>query len=159
MHSPVNRSFTGSCLGGVVLVAVLLAGCTNEPAKLGIENARVEFSEAMRDEASVHLMIKNEGGKDFLIGAKSSIPGTLAYLHEMRGTIMVMSKSLTVPSRGNLDMTGTGSHIMIVGIPANVNQGYHFTLTLVFKNSGEMQVPLVFTKPRVIPAAPPATSP
>jgi copper(I)-binding protein len=40
---------------------------------------------------------------------------------------------------------------MLAGVPADVNQGYHFTLTLVFKKSGEIQVPLVVTKPRVFP--------
>jgi copper(I)-binding protein len=149
------RRLAGLCLAGVLLVAPLLAGCTNEPARLGIENAHVEFSEAMRDEASVHLMIRNDGGKDTLIAAKTSIPGALAYIHEMRGVMMVMSKSLTVPAKGSLDMTGTVSHIMIVGVPAEVNQGYHFTLTLTFKNAGEIQVPLVFAKPRSLPSAQP----
>ena len=156
MNLLAYRRLAGLWLAGVVLSAALLAGCTNEPPRLGIENAYAEFSEAMRDEASVHLMIKNDGGKDTLIAAKTSIPGALAYIHEMRGAMMVMSKSLTVPAKGSLDLTGMGSHIMIVGVPADVNQGYHFTLTLIFKNTGEIQVPLVFTKPRSLPPAQPA---
>jgi len=147
----------GLCLA--FMIAVLLPGCPSGPAKLTIENAHAEFSEAMRDEASVHLMIRNEGGSDQLIAAKTSIPGSLAYIHEMRGSMMIMSKSLTVPSKGNLDMTGEGAHIMIVSVPADVNQGYHFTLTLVFKGAGEIQVPLVFAKPRPFPAAQPAARP
>jgi copper(I)-binding protein len=135
------------------LIAIMVGtaffmGCHNEPPRLRVENARVEFSEAMRDEASVFLTIQNDGGKDTLIGARTSIPGTLADIHEMRGAVMVLSKSLVVPANGKLDLASGSSHVMLMGIPTDMNQGYHFTLTLVFKKSGEIQVPLVVTKPR-----------
>jgi copper(I)-binding protein len=128
----------------------LIAGCNNEPPRVHIENARMEFSEAMRDEASVFLTIQNDGGKDTLIGTRTSMPGAIADIHEMRGAVMVLSKALPVPARGKLDLASGSSHVMLVGIPNDVNQGYHFTLTLVFKKSGEIQVPLVVTKPRVL---------
>ncbi len=135
----------------VMSATALIAGCNNEPPRLRIENARMEFSEAMRDEASVFLTIQNDGGKDTLIGTRTSMPGALADIHEMRGSVMVLSKSLPVPARGKLDLASGSSHVMLVGIPDSVNQGYHFTLTLIFKKSGEIQVPLVVTKPRELP--------
>jgi len=151
MHRDEHRRLFTLYLIVVMFGTALFMGCNNEPPRLRIKNARVEFSEAMRDEASVFLTIQNDGGKDTLIGARTSIAGALADIHEMRGSVMVLSKALSVPAKGNLDLVSGSSHIMLVGVPADVNQGYHFTLTLVFKKSGEIQVPLVVTKPRVLP--------
>jgi periplasmic copper chaperone A len=151
MRRDKHRRLVTFYLIAIMFGTALFTGCNNEPPRLRIENARVEFSEAMRDEASVFLTIQNDGGKDTLIGARTSITGTLAEIHEMRGSVMVLSKALPVPAKGNLDLASGGSHVMLVGIPADVNQGYHFTLTLVFKKSGEIQVPLVVTKPRALP--------
>ena len=129
----------------------LFTGCNSGPPRLRIENARVELSEAMRGEASVFLTIQNDGGNDTLIGARTGIPGTLADIHELRGPGMVLSKALPVPAKGKLDLARSGSHIMLEGIPASVNQGYHFTLTLVFKKSGNIPVPLVVTTSKELP--------
>ncbi len=150
MHRAGYRRFIMVYLIAIIFVIAFFTGCNNEPPRLRIENARIEFSEAMRDEASVFLTIENDGGKDTLIGTRTSIPGTLAEIHEMRGAVMVLSKSLPVPAKGKLDLASGSSHVMLMGIPADVNQGYHFTITLVFKKSGELQVPLVVTKPRVL---------
>ncbi|HUI47014.1 MAG TPA: copper chaperone PCu(A)C [Nitrospirota bacterium] len=151
MHRDEYRRLVTLCLLAIVSGMAFFTGCSNEPPRLLIKNARVEFSEAMRDEASVFLTIQNDGGKDTLIGARTSIPGALADIHEMRGSVMVLSKALPVPAKGNLDLASGSSHVMLEGIPADVNLGYHFTLTLVFKKSGEIQVPLVITKPRALP--------
>ena len=50
-------------------------------------------------EASVFLTIQNDGGKDTLIGARTSITGTLAESMKMRGSVMVLSKALPVPAK------------------------------------------------------------
>ncbi len=151
MYKDGYRRCVASYLVAVIFGAVFFTGCNSEPPRLRIENARMEFSEAMRDEAALFLTIQNDGGTDTLIGARTSIPGVMADIHEMRDAVMVLSKALTVPAKGNLDLANGTSHIMLVGIPADVNQGYHFTLTLIFKKSGDIQVPLVVTKPRMLP--------
>ncbi len=151
MHRDGYRRLIVLYLIAIMFSIAFFTGCNNEPPRLRIENARIEFSEAIRDEASVFLTIQNDGGRDTLIGTRTSIPGTLAEIHETRGAVMVLSKSLSVPAKGKLDLASGSSHVMLMGIPADVNQGYHFTLTLVFKKSGEIQVPLVVTKPRELP--------
>jgi len=145
------RRFVELYMIALMFGMALFTGCSNEPPRLRIENARVELSGSMRDEASIFLTIQNDGGKDTLIGAKTSIPGALADIHEMRGSVMVLSKTLPVPAKGKLDLARGGSHVMLEGIPTRLNKGYHFTLTLVFKKSGEIQVPLVVTKTRDVP--------
>ncbi len=44
-----------------------------------------------------------------------------------------------------------GSHIMLARLPGEVKEGNNFTLTLVFKKAGEIQVPVVFMKPQSQP--------
>ncbi len=133
----------------IVLVSGI--GCKGERPKLTIENARAAFSEAMLDEAEVYLTIVNAGGKDKLIGAKVSIPGTETDIHEMRGNLMVISRGLAIPPKSTVEFSFAGSHIMIMNLPKSVKVGYRFTLTLLFEKSGEIELPLEFTKPR--PAA------
>jgi len=138
----------------MILGAAVCVGCKSEPPRLRIDNATVEFSEAMFDEATIFLTIRNDGGKDTLLSAKTSIPYASATIHEMRGDIMTVSNGLVIPARGSLELTRKGPHIMITNMPKETTVGYHFTLTLNFKKSGEMQFPLVFVKPRMQPMTP-----
>ncbi len=85
-----------------VLGISLFSGCKSEPPRLAIENARAVFSEAMTDEASVYLTIRNDGGKDTLTGAKTNIPGASADIHVMRGGLMIISNALPIPGKNNL---------------------------------------------------------
>jgi len=144
-------------VAGTTIAAALVWGCTSEPPRLNIHNARVEFSEVMRDEASVYLTIVNSGGPDRLLRARVDIPGAEADIHEMRGDVMVIAKSLAIPAKNSLVLARVGPHIMVANLPQDLKAGSQFTLTLQFQRSGELQVLLEFTKPRSEPVKPPAT--
>jgi len=138
----------------MMFLSILAAGCKGEAPSVSVQNARVEFSEVMRDEASVYLKIVNAGGKDRLMGARVDIPGTTTTIHEMRGDIMVEAKALNVPPKGDLELMSIGLHVMISGLPSGEKVGDRFTLTLLFERTGEVKVPLEFTKPRLEPMKP-----
>jgi len=125
---------------------MVLAGCEDGPPKVSIESARAELSSVMRDEGMVYLKIMNAGGSDMLIGVNPGIAGASADLHEMKGTIMIVTKAMRIPEKSTVEFKPMGSHIMIMNMPKEVKEGYRFTLTLLFKRSGEMQVPLEFMK-------------
>jgi copper(I)-binding protein len=125
---------------------MVFAGCKGGPPKVSIEGARAELSPVMRDEGMVYLKILNAGGSDMLTGIKPGIPGAVADLHEMKGTIMVVTKDMRIPEKSTVELKPMGSHIMIVNMPKEVKEGYRFTLSLLFKRSGEMQVPLEFIR-------------
>ena len=125
---------------------MVFTGCEGGPPKVSIEGARAELSSVMRDEGLVYLKIMNAGGSDMLIGIKPGIPGATADLHEMRGAIMIAAKAMRIPEKSTVELKPMGSHIMIMNMPKEVKEGYRFTLTLLFKRSGEMQVPLEFMK-------------
>jgi copper(I)-binding protein len=135
-------------LVSLIMVAGIMffAGCEGGPPKVSIEGARAELSSVMRNEGMVYLKIINEGGSDVLIGVKPGIAGASADLHEMKSNIMVMTKAMSIPAKSAVELKPMGSHIMIMNMPKEVKEGYRFTLTLLFKRSGEMQVPLEFMK-------------
>ncbi len=125
---------------------MVFAGCEGAPPKVSIEGARAELSPVMRDEGMVYLKIMNAGGSDMLTGIRPGIPGAIADLHKMKGAIMVVTKDMRIPEKSMVELKPMGSHIMIVNMPKDVKEGYRFTLTLLFKRSGEMQVPLEFMR-------------
>jgi copper(I)-binding protein len=134
----------------LVVIPALLAfsGCQRTPPKITIEDARVEFSQAMKDEASIFLKIVNIGGPDKLLGAQVDIPGATADIHEMSGMMMTIVKEFDIPANSTTDFRNGASHIMITDLPAEVEKGDRFTLTLKFEKSGEISVPLTFTTSR-----------
>ena len=135
----------------VILVLIVvgplgISGCDNGRPRVSIENARAEMSPAFYGEGIVYLKIVNLGGKDTLVGMKTTIPGATAGLHEMKGNFMVLVKSMKIPAKNTVDLMPMGSHIMIENMPRKTHEGYAFTLTLQFARSGEIQIPLTFAK-------------
>ncbi len=135
-----------------VLMSISITACSKP--KLSIENVQAEFSPAMRDESAVYLTIRNEGGSDTLTAAKVDIPGASADIHEMRGGMMILTNALPVPAKSEIELGPLGSHIMITRLPAEMKEGSHFQLTLFFKKSGAVLVPITFTAPRPQQAMP-----
>jgi copper(I)-binding protein len=136
-----------------LLVSLLAAGCQKPPPKISIRDAQVEFSNAMKDEASIFLKIDNAGGPDKLTGASVTIPGAKAMIHKMSGMMMTIAKEFDIPANSHIDFRSGASHIMIMSLPDDVDEGYKFTLTLTFEKSGNLSVPVTFKMPRPQPAA------
>ena len=132
-------------------VSLEFSGCQQMPPKISIQDARVEFSKAMKDEALVSLRIDNKGGADKLLGVTVSIPNATAEIHKMTGMVMIIANEFDIPANSTIDFKSGSSHIMITGLPLHVEQGYKFTLTLKFEKSGSLSVPLTFTTPRPQP--------
>jgi copper(I)-binding protein len=139
-----NASGVTLVLAAIIVVPTLvgLGACKGEPPRLTVENPRAMMSEAMRDEASVSLTIRNEGGRDSLVRVKTDIPGATADIHEMRGDLMVISQGLPIPGKNSLELGPLRSHIMLAHLPESTKTGDLFMLTLVFARSGELQVPV-----------------
>ncbi len=129
-----------------VLLVLAVSACSQP--KLTIEDVHAEFSPAMRDESAVYLTIRNDGGKDVLLKAKVDIAGASADIHEMRGGMMILTNALQIPAKSVTGLGPMGSHIMITHMPGTVKAGSRFTLTLEFKKSGAIQVPVEFMKPQ-----------
>jgi copper(I)-binding protein len=104
------------------------------------------MSPVLRNEAVVYLKITNEGGKDELTGIKTDIPGAAADFHRMKGSFMVLSKSLAVPAKSVVELMPMDAHIMIGNMPKDFGEGRRFVLTLVFERSGSIDIPLTLQR-------------
>lgn len=131
-----------------LFLSLLFAGCQSVPPKISIQDARAEFSDTMKDQAEVYLKIDNEGGADKIIGAYVTIPGAKALIYEQGGIVMTIAREFEIPANSHINFMSSTSHITIVPIPADMKQGDTFTLTLKFKRSKDIPVPVTFTTPR-----------
>ena len=139
----------------VLLVSLVSTGCQGPPPEITIENANVQFSRTMKNEANVFLKIINKGGEDKLLGAQVSIAGATTEILQTQGMMTkIIVKELIIPAHETLELNKWGSNIVIQNLPADLGPGAKFTLTLVFEKSGRMPVPLTFTMARPRPGQP-----
>lgn len=115
--------------------------------QISIEGQSASLSPMMLGVGSVFLTIKNSGNDDDnLIGAKLSIPGAIAEIHDVKDSKMVKIDKVQIASQGVVKLKPRSLHIMIFKIPKDIKEGYEFTLHLVFEKSGEKQVPVKFAR-------------
>lgn len=147
MYTKRLSSTTGLILFTLFL-SLLFVGCQSVPPKVSIRDARAEFSDTMKNQAEVYLKIDNEGGQDKIIGAYATIPGAKALIYEQGGIVMTIAREFEIPANSHINFMSSASHITILPIPDDVKQGDTFTLTLKFKRSKDIAVPVTFTTPR-----------
>ncbi len=133
--------------GMLLLVLTLLAACHRAPPQVSIAGAKAEMSPALVGEAMVSLTIVNQGGADELTGVRVDQDGATASFHMMQGARMITVDTMPVPARETLVLKLNGSHIMLEDLSPSVREGSSLIVTLVFKKSGEKQLPLTLQKP------------
>ncbi len=79
--------------------------------------------------------------------------------HLMNGQAMMMTAGpVTVPAGGSSAFAPGGAHLMIVGLKAPLKDGGVQTLTLKFRQAGELKIPFqVRSRIPTAPASPPAS--
>jgi copper(I)-binding protein len=93
---------------------------------------------------SAYLTITNQGTEaDRLVGLKTDVAGK-ASLHEtvMEDGVMSMHErqSLDFAPGASVDLSPSGTHVMLTGLKAPLQAGATFKLTLVFEKAGEVTV-------------------
>ena len=140
-------------IAGSALLAIssaLLAGCGVSQAagpQIQLLSAQVtEPNSAGVTEAFV--VVQNSGGPIQLVGAKTSVGGTV----ELRspasqgGLVMHTVSAITVPARSLFRLSPNGSHLLITR-SGPMKAGTEITLTLIFAHLGTFSVPAMVTNP------------
>lgn len=137
----------------IILLTLLPAGVaigmgsSPRAPQIRIEGQEANLSPVMLGVGSVFLKIENSGsGDDNLVSARISIPDTVVELHDVKGGRMAKVEKIPIPSGSVVELKPKSLHIMIFKIPADIKEGYGFTLYMMFEKSGEKQVPLRFAK-------------
>lgn len=94
--------------------------------------------------AAAYATIVNAGGEaDRLIAVKSEI-ATASELHEMtmQGEVMQMRAidGIDIPAGGTVKLEAGGTHIMLIGVTAPLEDAHSATLVFVFAKAGEVAV-------------------
>lgn len=127
----------------------LLAACGASPQ--GGEAPQVEVSRAWarataagQETGGVFLTLRDRGGSgDRLVGG-SSPAARLVEIHTMTmdGSVMRMRRqdSVDIPAGGSVELAPGGTHLMLVGLKAPLNQGKTVSVSLDFEKAGRRQV-------------------
>ena len=111
------------------------------PTPLLAEADNVEILDAV----PVSLFIRNEGSaEDRLVGGHSPVARRIEVhrtrLVQGRPEMQVNPDGLTIPANEALVLEPGASHLMLLGLQANLVQGQTFPLTLRFAHAGEVTV-------------------
>ncbi|MFZ4518895.1 MAG: copper chaperone PCu(A)C [Microthrixaceae bacterium] len=133
-------------VAAVAIAAWFLTRGPSGPPELRIERPQAGASPG--PVAAVYLTVANAGGTDRLVGASSPAASRLT-LHENTGpdgvSLMRRVDSLEVPADGRLELRPGGSHLMLEGLGAPLEEGGRIEVSLRFERSGPrtVEVPVV----------------
>ena len=128
-----------------------------------VENAYAfAMAEGSRNGAAFMTVRNGSGRTQKLIGA--SYDGANAtqlhetYMDAEDGTVMMRPiNGLDIPPYGEVQLSPSGPHVMLMGVERPFQEGERFMLTLTFMNQGHFEFPVAVTAPGEIPSSvPPA---
>lgn len=122
--------------GHILLILLTISACSQKPPDIQISDIIALPSPVMKGVASVFMRISNNGGRDYLIGAKTDIDGSIVELHNVKNGRMVKIKEVKIPANGKIEMIPGGMHIMIFNLPDKIMDSQELNLYLQFKKSG-----------------------
>jgi periplasmic copper chaperone A len=141
----IRRSFEFFTAMALTLGAILALSLQARAGDIEIAGAFARAS-AMPTQSSgaVYLTLKNASDQpDTLLGI-STDAAMHAMLHETKianGVAkMSMMDQISIPAGGMLELSPSGSHIMLEGLKAPLKQGEKLTLNLKFQNAGDVNV-------------------
>jgi copper(I)-binding protein len=135
----------------LVMIGVFLAQgaeCLAGSPEITVKEQKAVLSPMIVGAGAVFMTIVNEGsGDDTLVRARTDMEGTIVELHDVKDGKMIRTEEIAIPANNSVMLRPGSLHIMIFNIPKSVKVDQAFAMTLVFKKSGEMAVPLRFTTP------------
>lgn len=120
--------------------AVIAMGDARKSPDIRVENASAQLSPAMLGVASVFMSIMNTGDGDVLTSASVDMKGTVTELHDMKEGKMVKIDRIEIPAMATVELKPMSLHIMVFGLPHDLEQGTKIRVTLVFERSGKQQI-------------------
>jgi copper(I)-binding protein len=139
---------TGWFILPVLSFICVLSVCACSPGvpAITIEDEEAILSPMIVGAGSIFMKIVNSGsGDDTLLNAQTDISGTIVELHDMKEGRMIKVNKIPIPSKSTVQLRPAGFHLMIFKMSRDVKAGHEFTMTLTFKKSGEIRLPLQFT--------------
>jgi hypothetical protein len=139
------------CMILLAMVAVFPAHgtvCLAGSPEITVKEQKAVLSPMIVGAGAAFMTIVNDGSADdTLVRARTDMAGTIVELHDFKDGKMIRSEDIPIPANNVVKLRPGSLHIMIFNIPKSVEEDQAFNMTLVFKKSGEMTIPLRFTTP------------
>ncbi len=121
-------------------IVALLAGCDASPAEVEVSRAWARAAAAGQETGGVFLTIRNRGGSsDRLVGGSSPAAQSVEiHTMSMDGAVMRMRRqqAVDIPAGTSVELAPGGTHLMLVGLKAPLNQGKTIPVSLAFEKAG-----------------------
>ena len=136
-----------ACL--VVLAAAGVTGCyARAGAATSIQIATAYVPQpALPGQTVAYVVIRNNGPRDRLVGARTSVGGRVAFRAADGGsTAMHTIPSISIPANSIVRLVPDGLHMLITGA-GPMRGGKDITITLIFAHAGSQSVVAQVTNP------------
>ena len=134
-----------SLLHGLLVMAWCLGAAPALASDIHIEMTYARATPAGATTAAAFMVIRNDAKADDTLVSAVSPSAKIVQIHEMTmvGGIMRMREvqgGLKVPASGTVSLRPGGYHIMLIGVVRPMQKGQSFSLSLHFKNAGDVSV-------------------
>lgn len=143
-----GRAALAACL--TVLVTAGLAGCyarASAAPSISLSTAFVPQPTAGRTVG--YLLIRNNGSRDRLVGARTSAGGRITFAEPVRSgsAVVHLIPSIPIPADSVVRLNPDGMRLLITGA-GRMRGGQDVTLTLRFAHAGAVSVTAQVTNPQ-----------
>jgi len=134
-----------SRLHGLLVMAWCAWAAPAFASDIQVESAYARATPAGATTGAAFMVIRNDAKTDDTLLSAVSAVAKIVQIHEMTmvGGIMRMREvqgGLKVPASGTVSLHPGGYHIMLIGLLSPLQKGQAFSLSLHFKNAGDVAV-------------------
>jgi copper(I)-binding protein len=145
----VTRAVVAVCLSALATAG--LAGCYGRASaspSIALATAYVA-QPSVPGETVGYLVIRNNGGRDRLISARTSVGGKVSFRapRQPGSTMMHTIPAISIPAHNTVRLIPDALHLLITGA-GPMHGGKDITLTLVFAHAGPVSVLAQVTNPQ-----------
>ena len=136
----------------MLTVAIMIfSACAPSNSTLTIQNAWARPASAGENGAAYFVIENGTASDDTLLSVSSDIAAaTEVHMSMMDGNgvmSMQMQEAVAVPAKGKVEFKAGGLHVMFVTLNRDLKVGDTITLTLTFKEAGNLVIEVPVTEP------------
>lgn len=153
-HRLARSAAVAACAAVMASTGCAVRAATDAAApSLTVTSAYVPLPAAATPGTTVAFLdIRNDGGPDRLVGARTSVGGTVSFRAPARQGMRMMTTTMTVPeiaipAASTVRLLPNDAHLLITGA-GRMQGGKDITLTLTFARAGTVSVTAQVTDPQ-----------
>ena len=135
----------------LTVAVTIFSACAPSNSTLTVQNAWARPASAGENGAAYFVIENGTASDDTLLSVSSDIASaTEVHMSMMDGNgvmSMQMQEAVAVPAKGKVEFKAGGLHVMFVGLNRDLKVGDTITLTLTFKEAGNLVIEVPVTEP------------